>query len=716
MRKIFTFIVAVAVAISTLSASAKTLKFVTDEVGSGLVSIQVPDQSGNYYPVSLSTTPYEISVNEGAYIPVSTDDGWYLGSIDGVNYKYTYTQKKNADTLVSSMFQDGETVSILVTDGSNFVSKTFTINGEPGSYYLSSWMTGDLYPDENGILTQEYTDPYSFSVYVTDTSKWYLNSISASDGTEIPAYGSYGSISLYQFEAISNPVFNLNLTELDPESMPKFTVSVVGSDYKVKMYDLVNYTTLSLSNDPTVVPFMQEVSYTIESNYYGQSLYKVTVNDEILPDSWGRWSYTPTDGDEVVIYADFPDVDVPLNFNFSGNASESIVASFQRNGQYVQASEWNAPGYSVKLGDAIAISLNTADYMNVSLSVNGEPIESNYYSFTVSTEDACTFDIYGETIMPYHVEIVCEYPEHLTLYKGWTEETYSPEFVESVASFDVSRSNSGVRFVMDGDYFIQGLTVNGSPVEDFSDIYYVESDCTIELDVILLDRSNIGVVYLDPEAEWYYTSLALSPYSSTRRMVELSAGYNVFNFGDFDLPFAVSATTTNYAPGVAYLNDALLEANYGQYQGLENFADGSVLKFFAAEVEPIEINYELAEDVPASVFHDHISFIEEPGSHTVLPGTIVHVKPVALFDDEVLNPLAVKVNGETLEPDADGNYSFFVTKATNVSIANSVEVGVGAITTDDAPADIYNLQGLKVNASTLPAGIYIMNGKKVIIK
>lgn len=81
---------------------------------------------------------------------------------------------------------------------------------------------------------------------------------------------------------------------------------------------------------------------------------------------------------------------------------------------------------------------------------------------------------------------------------------------------------------------------------------------------------------------------------------------------------------------------------------------------------------------------------------------------------------AVKVNGEALTPDADGVCTFTVTADTKVSICDTD--GISDITVEAGAANdaVYNLQGVKVGTrgemNSLPAGLYISNGKKVVVK
>jgi hypothetical protein len=88
------------------------------------------------------------------------------------------------------------------------------------------------------------------------------------------------------------------------------------------------------------------------------------------------------------------------------------------------------------------------------------------------------------------------------------------------------------------------------------------------------------------------------------------------------------------------------------------------------------------------------------------------------------NGCAVIINGQTIEAGEDGSYSFEVTEDTTVKIASKATDAVSAIAiNNNVNNNVYNLQGVAVlrNASaeqiaTLPAGLYIINGKKVVKK
>ena len=77
----------------------------------------------------------------------------------------------------------------------------------------------------------------------------------------------------------------------------------------------------------------------------------------------------------------------------------------------------------------------------------------------------------------------------------------------------------------------------------------------------------------------------------------------------------------------------------------------------------------------------------------------------------------MSVNDNKVEKDEENSsYIFTVEGNDKVVIKNSATVGINEIAAhDEEEKTIYNLQGIRVeDLGNLPAGIYIVNGKKVV--
>ena len=84
--------------------------------------------------------------------------------------------------------------------------------------------------------------------------------------------------------------------------------------------------------------------------------------------------------------------------------------------------------------------------------------------------------------------------------------------------------------------------------------------------------------------------------------------------------------------------------------------------------------------------------------------------------------MGISVNGEALQPMADGTYEFTVLRDTKVNVTENSITGINEIeakATHEGP--VYNLSGECVlNRATpeamqhLPKGIYVIKGKKIV--
>ena len=64
---------------------------------------------------------------------------------------------------------------------------------------------------------------------------------------------------------------------------------------------------------------------------------------------------------------------------------------------------------------------------------------------------------------------------------------------------------------------------------------------------------------------------------------------------------------------------------------------------------------------------------------------------------------------------AYGVFTIDVNADTQFKVTTNTPDGVNAVSSQNARA-IYNLQGVRMNGKNLPAGMYIINGKSVMVK
>ncbi|MDE7393295.1 MAG: hypothetical protein K2M80_02320, partial [Muribaculaceae bacterium] len=182
-----------------------------------------------------------------------------------------------------------------------------------------------------------------------------------------------------------------------------------------------------------------------------------------------------------------------------------------------------------------------------------------------------------------------------------------------------------------------------------------------------------------------------------------------------------------------YLNGELITGNYGLYAQNEEVANGSVIKIFQ-ENEPEEhyVSLSVAEDANVNVHADYVTpvsgdFNIHHGSHIVITEKEEEAAPAAkpLAEGETAKavPFKVTVSDQVVAANEKGQVIVPVTEEMSIKVEKEDDpTGVDSIFgTEEVNGAVYNLQGIKVlenasDASRLPAGLYIVNGKKVVLK
>ena len=82
--------------------------------------------------------------------------------------------------------------------------------------------------------------------------------------------------------------------------------------------------------------------------------------------------------------------------------------------------------------------------------------------------------------------------------------------------------------------------------------------------------------------------------------------------------------------------------------------------------------------------------------------------------------VVVTLNDEPLVAGEDGKYVFVVENVTNSVSITTTTSGVKSMISDKTVSPVFNLQGIRVansdDLNNLPAGVYVVDGKKVVVK
>lgn len=261
--------------------------------------------------------------------------------------------------------------------------------------------------------------------------------------------------------------------------------------------------------------------------------------------------------------------------------------------------------------------------------------------------------------------------------------------------------------------------------------YYTKDACTINRDKNL-------TVYLDPSTTWTSRHLV----SAQGLDVELKDGYNTVAVSDEDVKSLSFRGCNTVNDGKRYM--------YANHEAIYNGTSGAdavqalraidpttqVLHIYGAHTDTHEITYDIASYINAEIKHDTAFNVEEPGTHNLLNGSVIHIKQVA--DPFEMRPMAteplptfqVKLipqdgsRHQVLTPDADGVFTVTADKAMRIEVKDP-NTGIDNVDANDtaAPRRVYNLQGVLLHEDAdeatlngLPRGLYIIGGKKQLLK
>lgn len=458
-----------------------------------------------------------------------------------------------------------------------------------------------------------------------------------------------------------------------------------------------------------------ELPLTIGPKNYGTSLYQVKVKGEVVSPQGTAWRISPDNGDEVEIFANFPDVDIPVKFTYASDEAKGFITSVTVNGEAV--TNYNDEGFAVKAGSSMTVNGNTTDYKLNSFTINGN--STNFYgqyTFIVTEETTIGVDAHKYGTVKATLDV--DNPDNIIVYRGYS---YNNDVITGLVAgentIELSETNAQIQIKAVSGCYVTSVTADEASIsKDYSDAYNVTVTDGMKIVVKsgAIERNSKAVVYIDnKEAAAQYFNFQRSDRSS----MDIATGYNEVNFYDGDNPFGLSWYGAEYAN--VYKNNEAVEPMYPGSTTYElNLADGDVVKvFLASNPEMLEAELTAADNVDASmvaVTVDRINCVEEwAGKHKALPGTEISIKPA---EDYIIS---VAVDGENVCADEDGAFKVAVNKDMTVAVTLPISDGIGGIGAEtDAEGNIYNMQGVRVagnaNMGQQPAGIYVVNGKKVV--
>ncbi|MBR5551875.1 MAG: hypothetical protein IKV83_08170 [Muribaculaceae bacterium] len=567
---------------------------------------------------------------------------------------------------------------------------TFTISGDYGYLYVNA--------TSGNVITYAMNETTGSSASTGSSTYFYIGSYAGAAQTI--------SIKSADLAASRTASCTVNIDDASKVNMSYYDGSKV---------ELVNGENIVKFNPET------ESQFQISHVNYGETLFSVKLNDVAQADSYGRYYVTVANGDKLDIAANFPVVPATISFTYGANESEVIgCISAKVNG--VDVTDFDGKQLSVMMGDKVTLVGNTDLYnFNYAITVNGA---SQYfygsYEFTVTSETN-TVEVNATKYTSYSAYITVDTPENIEIYPGNSNTPLQMTAATPVA-VEFTSNNNYINVRPTTDCSIVSIQVNG--VEYGTVNGYGTSGTTIrninENDQIVITTKKIA---RDKVATIWVDDLSAAPYGygvqrySDRASVTLVSGEAAtVNFDDSDNPYYLSFYGPTYC---TIFQNGIYTAP--QYEGSTSYyvtlADGDAVKvYLASEPNKYAVTFsQNVENAVTSVSTDGQVYANWANGFTALEGT----KVTLAVDAENAE---VTVGGEKANVDENGNYVVEITKDTEIVI--SEPSGVENINLEKiANNNVYNMQGILIikNANaeqinTLPAGLYIVNGKKVIRK
>lgn len=537
--------------------------------------------------------------------------------------------------------------------------------------------------------------------------------------------------SCYLYVSSSNEGETWTVTSANADDLRDGSCKIYVDDAsKVRVQRSNTYTDVALtSGDWTEVRYIKasELPLTIGSTDYNTPLYQVTVNGEPVKAEGSAWRISPEDNDEVRITANFPEESVPVKFTYIDDEAKGFITSVQVDNADV--TDYNDDGFQVLLGKKIRINGDVQNYKLNQFTVNGANTNFyGYYEFTVT--EATTIYVDAREYGKVNATINVDNAENITVYEGYYYNNKVIQLTNGENPIELSETNTLIQIKPNSGCFITSVSsiVNDSDDSDDSDeptnytadwdgAYTVTVTEGMVLTVVTgkIERDLTAVVYVDDLTQAPYGNALTRP---DRSNIELANGYNVVDFYSGDNPFMLSfyGASTTYA----YKNGEEYAPQYSGGTSYElNLEDGDIIKvFLAGSPSTYNVTFDVTGDAEnVTVISDKIKEVENwSKGFATLQDTEVSIKAADGYN------LTVSVNGTAVTTDEDGVFTFNVTEDTNVTLTVTSTSGIKDLRTDRAVnTNVYNLQGVLVvkNATDveidrLPAGIYIINGKKTV--
>lgn len=523
-------------------------------------------------------------------------------------------------------------------------------------------------------------------------------------GTEV--YGTIRSEEIYQNWTVTTASY----ADLRTDSI----IVTVDDASRVRMQLSSTQYEVPLVNGTQTVMFIPDREYNVFISPTSGPIYEISLNGEIQNASYGYYEIGIANGDSLNITAAFPDKDCTVTITEKGDAGFISKVNVDKTAVDTPLS------FTAKAGQTVEVLGNTANYKFEKMVVNGDTIKSFYGSYSFTLTDNVDIKVWATKYGTYKAYIVVDDPDNVRFYKGYyTTDENRLHVNAGTNEFEFVETGNGqkISIVKTGNGIIKSVKHNGEEVTNYewSGVSLFEND-TLSVTTEKFVREKSFMFYIDGQIKGTYFSIVRAVSDNELRndlTSEIELGYNTIEFNDNENPFGISWYMEGHA-GSFYINDTPATPEYeGETSYKVSVAQGDVLKVFLCDTpERYTLTFNVDAASGAVVTRDYVTTLtdlatpSEAFAGTVYTVTVPEGYKATLGDVE-------------LALDADGKAEFAPEADATLTVVSTT--GVEGITVDNQTVNtVYNLQGMRVGQSTdlrsLPAGVYVVGGKKVLVK
>ena len=614
-------------------------------------------------------------------------------------------------------FSANATISITVNlDNADAVTVTTS-----GANYGDPEVEVPVETGDNVFTSEDDTAYIRYNIIPKDG--YAITSIVDENGTALSGfYG--GTAYVYLYSYYSGKHWYVSTMNLEEARTASFTMTVDDPSLVTATLSGTK-SRLDVQEGTVTYKFAPDVENVLTLFSQGdKNIYSITKNDEPIPVDSYSVQIPLEDGCNIVVQAQWPDIPCSVSLQYDHEATPNLITGAAVNYENVDLVD---DSFSCQLGDEVAVYMNSNDYNVTGIKINGEEQNMSYFYgnlyFTVSQEE----NVVEITAAPYGtitaiVNVTCK--DAFSVYKQYQSPENLVEIVEGENIIELSQKNNSISYSVNPGYELVSATKTEGDLDpiDISNSPYIY-DITDGMVINLVGQAEVldshAVIWVDDmSAASYYFS-----FENAKRFnyaTSMENGYTEFDFSENSYnPFGLGWAGDNIQKFV-FLNGEAKNPNYegGSFWNL-TIADGDVVKAFVA-AEPVNctVSIDAEEGVATEVTVDRISPVTDWSEGiSCFNGTEVAI--VASLEDPD-KTVVVTLNDESLVAGEDGKYVFVVENVTNSVSITTTTSGVKSMISDKTVSPVFNLQGIRVansdDLNNLPAGVYVVDGKKVVVK